>query len=135
MSDDKNVSGGNDKDQNSGGKDQVSHETYVKVLNEKKNRDKENAELKQRLEQIEQEKLESDGKIKEANENLKKLLENAKNEKTQLAKKVSERVLFQQFAREAEKLGCVDVKLAYGAADLSSIDVSEDLEFDSKKLS
>lgn len=133
MSDDSNVSGGNGKDNKAGG-DVVSHETYQKVLNEKKKRDSELAEYRTKLEQYEQEKLEADGKLKEANENLKKLLESAKNEKTELAKKVSDRVLFQQFAREAEKLGCVDVKMAYSALDISDVDVSADLEFDTKKL-
>lgn len=132
MSDDSNGSGGTDK--NKAGGDVVSHETYQKVLNEKKKRDNEVSEYKSKLEQYEQEKLEADGKLKEANENLKKLLDSAKNEKTELAKKVSDRVLFQQFAREAEKLGCVDVKMAYSALDISDVDVSADLEFDVKKL-
>ncbi len=91
-------------------------------------------ELKTRMEQYEQDKLESEGKIKESNENLKKLLAQSKEEKAKLAQTVQSKVLYSQFAREAEKLGCIDLKMAYGAIDLNDIEVTNDLEFDQEKL-
>lgn len=117
-----------------GTKDQVSHDTFSKVLSEKKKTQVENQELKNKLQVYEQEKLETDGKLKEANENLKKTLAESKQKNADLAKTVTNKVLFQQFAREAEKLGCVDVKLAYSAVNLDDVDVTEELELDTKKL-
>lgn len=121
--------GGNDQK-----KDSVSYDSFTKALNEKKKAQSEATELKARLDQYEQEKLETDGKLKEALDNSKKLNEQLKSEKATLAKTVTDKVLFSQFAREAEKLGCQDVKLAYSACDLSDVDVTQDLELDQKKL-
>ena len=90
--------------------------------------------FRSKLADYEQKQLEADGKLKEANENLKKQLETSKTEKAALAKTVTDKVIYQQFAREAEKLGCVDVKMAYGAVDLADVDVTQDLELDTKKL-
>lgn len=133
-----NKSGAGGADDQAGGNDQekktVAYESHKKLLDEKKKRDAELSEVRGKLELYEQEKLEAEGKVKELNENLKKALGTAKQEKAELAKTVTNKVLFQQFAREAEKLGCLNVKMAYSAVDLSDIDVSQDLELDEVKL-
>lgn len=121
--------GGNDQK-----KDTVSYDSFTKALNEKKKAQSEAAELKAKLDQYEQEKLENDGKLTEALANSKKLNEALKLEKATLAKTVTDKVLYAQFASAAEKLGCQDVKLAYSAVDLSDVDVTQDLELDQKKL-
>lgn len=136
MSDNKNGVGG--ADDLAGGDNQekktVAYESHKKLLDEKKKGDAKLADAMGKLEQLEQANLEADGKLKELNENLKKALGTAKQEKAELAKTVTNKVLFQQFAREAEKLGCLNVKMAYSAVDLSDIDVSQDLELDEIKL-
>ncbi len=112
----------------------VSYESHQRLLNEKKTVQKQFDEMRSRIEQYEQEKLESEGKLKELNDNLKKQLAKSNDEKAQLAKTVQDKVIFSQFARKAQELGCVDVKLAYQATDLSDIDVTSDLELDDVKL-
>ena len=117
-----------------GKKQTVSYESHQKLLNEKKQLQKNFESINSRLEQYETEKLEAEGKIKELNEKL-KLDKKALIEKTQnLTKTVQDKVLYSQFATKATALGCQDVKLAYQAIDLSDVDVTSDLEFDSVKL-
>jgi hypothetical protein len=125
---DKTVVVGDDSDK------KVSYESHSKLLGEKKKTQAENEELKTKLADYEQAKLAADGKLQAANDNLKKTLAESKLKNETLAKTVTDKVLFQQFAREAEKLGCLDVKLAYSAIDLKDVDVTTDLELDTKKL-
>ena len=115
-------------------KDQVAYESYAKLLNEKKKLQSEHLEAKAKLEEYEQGKLEAEGKLKEANENLKKLLSQAKQEKTDLFKNVATKTVKHQFYREAEKLGCVDPDTAMKVVNFDDLDITDDFEFDSTKL-
>lgn len=112
----------------------VSYESHKKLLDEKKRVQKEHEELRARLDQYEQDKLEAEGKLKELNEKLKTQLSKSNEEKAALAKTVQEKVIKSQFARKAQELGCVDINLAYQAIDLSDVDVTNDLELDETKL-
>lgn len=114
--------------------DQVAYESYAKLLSEKKKLQSEHLEAKAKLEEYEQAKLEAEGKLKEANENLKKMLAQAKEEKVSLFKNVATKSVRQQFFREAEKLGCNDPELAMKAVSLDDLEITEDFEFDGSKL-
>lgn len=116
-------------------KESVAYESYAKLLSEKKKLQSEHVETKAKLEEYEQAKLEAEGKLKEANENLKKMLSQSKTEKVELFKKVADKSVRQQFFREAEKLGCADPELAMKAVNFDDLEITEDFEFDSQKLS
>lgn len=114
---------------------QVSYDSFSKVLGEKKKLQKEHEEMKMKLDLYEQEKLEAEGKIKEANENLKKRVQESDERFKDLFKKVTLKSFKSEFHREAEKLGCVDAELAYMACDFSDIEVTEDIEFNKESIS
>jgi hypothetical protein len=117
-----------------GDKQTVAYESFAKLLGEKKKLQQESAEIKSKLDEFESAKLEAEGKLKEANETLKKSLADAKLKQVELFKKVSEKGVKSQFFRKAEKLGCVDPDLAMKATDFSDLDITEDFEFDETKL-
>jgi hypothetical protein len=116
-------------------KDQVSYESYQKLLSQKKKLDSEYEQMKARMNEYEQGKLEAEGKLKEAYENQKKLTQESENKFKSLFQNVAQKNLKTQFKMEAEKLGCVDADLAYLATDFSDVDISADLEFDPNKIS
>jgi hypothetical protein len=115
-------------------KDQVSYGTFSKLLGEKKKLQGEFSEMKARLDEYEQGKLEAEGKLKEALENQKKLTEQFKNKNVEIIKTVSTKAIKSQWMREAEKLGCIDPELALKAASFDDLEVTEDFEFDNQKL-
>jgi len=119
----------------------VSRETYLKVLGEKKNTQAKIAEMQKllaerdsTLSQIEQEKLEAQGKWKELAEANKKLAEEFKDKNFKLVKNVADKTIKSQFKSISEKLGCVDPELAYMACSFEDLEVGEDFEFDQVKL-
>lgn len=118
-----------------GKKDQVSYDSYQKLLGQKKKMDSEYEQMKARLNEYEQGKLEAEGKLKEALENQKKLTLESEGKYKALFQNVAQKNLKTQFKMEAEKLGCVDADLAYLATDFADVDITEDLEFDSTKIS
>ncbi|MBO9665923.1 MAG: hypothetical protein J7501_03850 [Bdellovibrio sp.] len=135
MSKDKNPGGNTDDSGGDGGnKDTVSLDSHNKLLGEKKKLQKEFDDLKGRLDALEQEKLEQSGNLKEQVEKLKGQLAESREKHLKTTKLVSEKVVKAQFMREAEKLGCVDAELAFKTMDMSSLNVGEDFEFDSKAL-
>lgn len=121
--------GGEDKS-----KDTVSFDSYSKLLGEKKKLQADHAEMKAKFDEIEQAKLEADGKIKEALDNQKKLTEQFKQKNLEIVKSVSNKAVRSQFLREAEKLGCIDSDLAMTACSFDDLEITDDFEFDSQKL-
>lgn len=117
------------------GKNSVSYESYQKVLNEKKKSQEKLNEIQSRLDEYEQAKLEAEGKLKEALDNQKKLAEKYKNDNVEIVKRVGTKAAKSQIAREAEKLGCVDVDAAFNLLDLSGLEMNEEFEYDNKTLS
>lgn len=105
-----------------------------KLLSEKKKLASEHAELKARLDAIEQEKMEAQGKLKELNDNLKKQLSEKDNQVKGLVKEFGSKTLKNSFMQEAAKAGCVDPDALYRLVDLSSVDISEDFSFDQDQL-
>lgn len=132
-------------DQNPGGKtdvisdppekkDNVSYDTFSKLLSEKKKLQTEMSEVKAYRDQLEADKLQAEGKWKELAENNKKLADEFKSKNLNIVKTVSEKAIRSQFLREAEKLGCVDAEIAMKACSFDDLEVTEDFEFDNQKL-
>lgn len=113
----------------------VSREAYSKLLKEKQNFQKAKEESDARIAEYEQQKLEAEGKVKEALENQKKMTLESNSKYQTLFQTVAAKTMKQQFLRKAESLGCVDPDLAYLATDFSDIEISKELEFDEQKLS
>jgi transposase len=105
-----------------------------KILGEKKKLANDYAELKAKMDAIEQEKMEAQGKLKELNDNLKKQLSDKDNQVKSLVKEFGSRTLRQSFMQEAAKAGCVDSEALYRLVDLSNVDISEDFGFDQEQL-
>lgn len=136
MSTEENIPSGKPDDASGGdGSKTVSYESHNKLLGEKKSIQKERDELKARLDELENERLEKEGDFKKQNETLKAQLKEQKDKFSGFSQKVSEKVVKAQFAREAEKLGCIDADLAFQVCDISDLDLSENFEFDPKVLS
>ena len=117
-----------------GTKQTVSHETYAKVLSEKKAFQAKLKEQEEILSKIAQEKLEAEGKFKESAEHNKKLAEQYKTQNLELVKNITNKTIKSQFKSAAEKLGCVDPDVAYMSCNFDDLEVTEDLEFDKAKL-
>ncbi len=132
---DQNPGGNHDQASGNGqGKDSVSYDTYSKLLAEKKKQQQDLNDMKTRLDEYEQGKLEAEGKLKEALENQKRIAQTEKEKGLKIFKQASEKAIRSQFLREAEKLGCIDAEMAIKACDFSDLDLTEDLEFDPKKV-
>lgn len=135
MSEDKSTSGGNSEgSSNTEGKDTVSHESWKKLLGEKKALQTKFADMQSKLDEIEQAKLEAEGKVKELNEKLKKDLESSRQKNVEIVKTVSNKAVRSQFFREAEKLGCLDPEIAMKACSFDDLEITDDFEFDNQKL-
>lgn len=131
---DTNPSGNTPDASGKGDKETVAYESYAKLLGEKKKLQQDHADTKSKLEEYESAKLEAEGKLKEANENLKKNLAESKQKQIDLFKKVADKGIKSQFYRKAEKLGCVDPELAMKAVSFEDLDITEDFEFDETKV-
>lgn len=121
--------------------DKVSHDSYIKVLGEKKSIQAKLVEMeayKNKVEQeklqMEQEKLEAEGKWKELAQANKKMADEFKDKNFKLVKNVADKTIKSQFKSISEKLGCVDPELAYMACSFEDLEVSEDFELDQLKL-
>lgn len=122
--------GGNDPEK----KDSVAYESYQKLLAEKKKLQSEHQDAKNKLEEYEQGKLEAEGKLKEALENSKQLNAKLKLDKAQMIKNVAEKAIRSQVFRKAEKLGSNDLEMTMMALKLDDLEITDDFEFDEKKL-
>jgi len=116
------------------GKSTVSHETFAKVLSEKKSMQAKLAEAEAYRAQAEQEKLQAEGKWKELAETNKKLADDFKAKNLTIIKNMADKTIKSQFKSVSEKLGCIDPEMAYGACNFDDLDVTEDFEFDPSKL-
>jgi hypothetical protein len=117
-----------------GKKDLVAHETYLKVLDEKKKFQAQAAENKAKLDQYEQEKLESEGKLKEALEAMKVKNAELQNNNVSLVKGVVEANTKSQYQRVLDKLGCVDAEAAIALTKFDDLEVVDGFKFEESKL-
>jgi hypothetical protein len=114
--------------------DTVKYETFSKLLGEKKKLQSEFSEMKAKIDLIEQEKLAAEGKWRELAEARQKEAADFKAKNLSMIKTVSEKTIRSQFVREAEKLGCLDADMALKACSFDDLEITEDFEFDPKKL-
>lgn len=105
-----------------------------KLLSEKKKLAAEMGELKAKLEAIEQEKLETQGKYKELNESLKKQLAEKDDKVKSIFKEFGGRTLKNSFVQEAQKAGCVDADALYKLVNLETVEIGEDFSFNAEQL-
>lgn len=115
-------------------KDSVAYATYSKLLGEKKKKDSEIAEMRAKLDAIEQEKMESQGKFKEQNELLKKQLVDSNNKLKNMFQEFGAKTLKGKFEAEAKNAGCVDSDALYKLVDLSGVEINDDFSFDADQL-
>jgi chromosome segregation ATPase len=129
-------SGIDNADSVSDGKDEVTalKKHSEKILGEKKKLASDYAELKAKVDAIEQEKMEAQGKLKELNDTLKKQLSEKDNQLKNVVKEFGSRTLKSTFMQEAAKAGCVDADALYKLVDLSAVEVSDDFGFDQDQL-
>lgn len=105
-----------------------------KLLGEKKKLANELTEMKAKFEAIEQEKLESQGKLKELNESLKKQLIESENKFKGTVQKFGSKMLKTSFEQEAHKAGCVDPDALYKLVDFENVEIGEDFSFNGDQL-
>lgn len=105
-----------------------------KLLGEKKKLAQELNEMKLKFEAIEQEKLETQGKFKELNENLKKQLAESEIKFKGAVQKFGSKMLKTSFEQEAQKAGCVDPDALYKLVDFETVEVSDDFSFNGDQL-
>jgi hypothetical protein len=115
-------------------KDSVSYDSFSKLLGEKKKLQQEMLETKARLDQYEQEKLEHEGKLKEALENAKKSAQSERDRGLKTFKAASELLVKNQINSLASQYGCIDNEILVKALDFEDLEITEDLQFDSEKL-
>lgn len=135
MSDDKSTQSG-DKDVQSDEDDdftpQKSEKEYARMWREtsaeaKKYRLK-NQDLQAKLEQFEQEKMQSEGKKDELIQKLKKQVDEFKNGLQDKTRKYADRMIKSQLKAEAAKAGCIDPDALIQIANLESLEVSDDFD-------
>lgn len=105
-----------------------------KVLSEKKKLAQELSDMKAKFEAIEQEKLESQGKLKELNENLKKQLAEANEKFKSSVQNFGSKMLKNSFEQEAQKAGCVDPDALYKLVNFENVEIAEDFSFNQEQL-
>jgi len=114
--------------------DKVAFATYQKVLSEKKKRDAEVSEYKAKLDAIEQEKLEVQGKHKEVIEAQRKALAEKDAKIKNMFQEFGTKTLKGSFDSEAKSLGCVNPEDLYKLVDLSAVEIGEDFSFNPDQL-
>ena len=136
MSEDKGAGGADNQVSDSVDKteDKVAFTTYSKVLSEKKKKDAEVTELKAQLDAISQKELESQGKFKEMNDQLKKQVAEKDSKLKNMFQEFGTKTLKGSFQAEAKTAGCVDPDALYKLVDLSTVEISDDFSFNSDQL-
>jgi hypothetical protein len=133
-----NIPGGNNNDvsdivENADQK-QVSYESFSKVLGEKKKMQSEVETMKTRLAEYEQAKLESEGNLKQALDNQKKLTEDANKRSIELASVVQEKIFKQKFYSEASKHGAYNPEAVLKMVNLDDVEFTKDFELVNENL-
>lgn len=118
-------------DSNSGDqtKDQVSYDSYRKLLGEKKRRDDELRDAQARLKALEEQELERSGKHEELNKTLKQQLMETEKKLKEKEAKYAWNMVSSQIKQEASRLGCANpdklLKLL-DKDDLNTLEVRDD---------
>jgi hypothetical protein len=123
-----------DKVENQSAKDQVSYETYKKVLAEAKKAKAAKAEYEAELQKLKQVELEQKGQDKQLIESLRKQLA----DKDMSERKMKEHYAFNSFKNSVAALGakhgCVDNEILLKSVDINSIEMNDDFTFNEADL-
>lgn len=115
-------------------KDQVSYDTYKKVLSEAKAAKAKKAELEAELQKVKQSELEVKGQDKQLIESLRKQLA----DREAAERKMKEHYAFNSFKNTVASLGtkhgCVDVEMLLKAVDINSVEMNDDFTFNEADL-
>lgn len=115
-------------------KDQVSYDTYKKVLSEAKAAKAKKAELEAELQKVRQSELEVKGQDKQLIESLRKQLA----EKEQSDRKMKEHYAFNSFKNTVSaigtKHGCIDMEVLLKSVDINSVEMNDDFTFNEADL-
>lgn len=107
-------------------KQSVSYESHQKLLGEKKKMAEKLAEFESKLKLIEDEKLESQGKLKELNDNLKKQLSEKDMKLKSVFNEFAHKTVKSKFEAEAAKLGCIKPDALYKLVDMNNVEITDD---------
>jgi hypothetical protein len=114
------------------GKDLVSYDTYRKTVSQVKSLQAKLAELNEKTQNLEHEKLTAEGKKDELAESYKKKYEEERSKRTTQLRAFADEIMFRQFESEAAKLGCIkpDDLFTLYRSRLQEMEVNEDLKID-----
>lgn len=93
-----------------------------------------NAELKAKLEQLEKERLESQGKFQEIAQKEKERAEKLEKDLQQTRAMFAMRSVTSQIESEAARLGCVDTNALIKLLDLNELEVDDEFKVDGQSL-
>lgn len=106
----------------------------VELSGENKKMRLKNAELMARLDAIDKERLEAQGKFQEIAQKEKERAENAEKQLKEVAKKFGSKLLEKAVESEAAKVGCVDTQALLALANVNEIEVDEEFNIDTTSV-
>ena len=115
-------------------KDQVSYDTYKKVLGEAKAAKAKKAELEAELQKVKQSELEIKGQDKQLIDSLRKQLADREAQE----RKMKEHYAFNSFKNTVSaigsKHGCIDMEVLLKSVDINSVEMNDDFTFNEADL-
>lgn len=118
------------------GKDTVSYDTYRRTLGQLKAAQNKLAELSERSQTLEDEKLAAEGKKEELVESYKKKYEEERDKRKTQIRAFADEITFRQFESEASKFGCIkpeDLFTLYKQR-IQALEISDDLKVDPDEI-
>lgn len=116
---------------------QVSYETYQKTLAQRKADQEKLRSLEEKLNSLENEKLEAEGDKDKLIESLKNQLKDSRDKLTTKQKTYADKALRSQIELKAKEFGCIDTDVLYKTMDLDKLTidlVNDDLQVDQDGL-
>jgi hypothetical protein len=126
--------GGGDNGDGQQQKDSVSYDSHKKLLGEKKKIQAAHEEALKRLQSLEQEKLEAEGKKDELLSNYRKQIEELEGKYKSAVGNFAFSSVSGKFTEEALKQGCVDTEILLAVADLKSLDYDDNFQPDLSQI-
>lgn len=111
-----------------------SKEWNKRVLSQLKNTQAENKALKEKLEEIESQKLLTEGRKDEYIKNLETKLKTEVDQFKNKAKTFMDKTLKSKFMSELKSVGCIDPETAYRISNVDAIKINEEFEIEPETL-
>jgi len=115
-------------------KDSVSYDSHRKLLGEKKKFQAELQEKSERLEKLEQERMEAEGKKDELIQMYKRKLEETEGKLKSAVGNFATHSVSSKFTEEALKQGCIDTELLLAITDVKSFDYDDNFNPDAEQI-